>query len=306
MKKIFLLGLLFIFIKIHAQQQTIYIWNGKIPGAIETEGYVEKPHIENGRLHSTSQVTQPTLEIFLAEENPTRTGIIIFPGGGYTHLAIEKEGYKIAEWLNALGVHAFVLKYRMPSDKSMTNKTVGPLQDAQRAMCLLRRNAEEYNLNPDKIGIIGFSAGGHLASTLSTHYNQKTYAATDATSAKPNFSILIYPVISMEDGVTHQGSKISLLGENASTELIEKNSNETQVTEETPITFLVHATNDQAVPVENSINYYLALKEHGINAEMHLYEDGGHGFGLGREGTHTQWPDALKNWLRVHQFIQLK
>ncbi len=305
MKKILFLFLVILSSTFYAQQQTIEIWNGNAPGAIETEGYVEQPKLENGRLNSTSQVIHSTLEVFLAKDNPTQTGVIVLPGGGYTHLAMEKEGYKIAEWFNKQGIHAFVLKYRMPSDKSMTNKTVGPLQDAQRAMRLVRRNAEKYNLNPDKIGVIGFSAGGHLASTLATHYAQKTYAIPDEISAQPSFSILLYPVVSMKDGVTHQGSKISLLGENASAELVEKYSNETQVTEETPITFLVHATNDTAVPVENSINYYLALKEHGVNAEMHLYQDGGHGFGLGREGAHTQWAEALKNWLATHQYLQL-
>ena len=303
-------NVLFLFLVIfssicYAQQQTIEIWNGNAPGAIATEGYAEQPKLKNGRLNSTSKVTHPTLEVFLAKENPTQTGVIILPGGGYTHLAMEKEGYQIAEWFNQQGIHAFVLKYRMPSDKSMTNKTVGPLQDAQRAMRLVRRNTEKYNLNPEKIGVIGFSAGGHLASTLSTHDAQRTYPVADDTSARPNFSILIYPVISMEDGITHQGSKISLLGENAAAELVENYSNETQVTEETPITFLVHATNDTAVPVENSINYYLALKDHGVSTEMHVYQDGGHGFGFGREGTHTQWPEALKNWLMVHQYLQL-
>jgi acetyl esterase/lipase len=185
----------------------------------------------------------------------------------------------------------------------MIDKTIGPLQDAQEALRMLRRNADKWKLNPNKIGIMGFSAGGHLASTLATHYGEEVYAS-DTISARPDFSILIYPVISMEDGITHNGSRKNLLGDNVSADLIDKYSNERQIDSKTPPTFLIHAVDDKAVPVENSINYLLGLKENTVPTEMHIYENGGHGFGLGREGTNTYWPESLKRWLIVSNFVQ--
>ena len=185
----------------------------------------------------------------------------------------------------------------------MKDKTVGPLQDAQEAIRTLRRRADEWNLDVTKIGVIGFSAGGHLAATVSTHYNDKVYESKDNSSARPDFSILIYPVISMEDAITHKGSKENLLGKNVSAEMVEKYSNEKQVDANTPKTFLAHATDDKAVPVENSINYYLALKNQKVPVEMHIYENGGHGFGLGVQGTNKNWPAACEKWLVSNGFI---
>ncbi len=185
----------------------------------------------------------------------------------------------------------------------MQDKTIGPLQDAQEALRFVRRNAKKYSIDSDKIGIMGFSAGGHLASTLATHYNQNVYKVSDSTSAKPNFSILIYPVISMEEGTTHNGSKNNLLGEDASKEITVKYSNEKQVNAETPKTFLVHATDDGSVPVENSINYYLALKNNGVFAEIHLYQQGGHGFGLGVKSTSQFWAKDCENWLKINNLM---
>jgi len=190
----------------------------------------------------------------------------------------------------------------MPTDLIMKDKSIGPLQDAQEAIRIIRRNAKEWNIDPDKIGVLGFSAGGHLASTLATHYLDNVYDA-DVTSARPDFSILIYPVISMEDGITHNGSKVSLLGANASKEHTDKYSNEKQVDANTPKTFIVHATDDKVVPVENSINYYLNLKKYNAPVEMHLYENGGHGFGLGTKGTHTEWPKACEKWLAENSLL---
>ncbi|MCB0448634.1 MAG: alpha/beta hydrolase [Confluentibacter sp.] len=288
---------------IHSQE-TVSIWQTKVPNALINNQYIETfRRDDQGEVNGILNVTEPTLKLFLAKNNQSNnTAVVICPGGGYGVLSHEKEGDKIAEWLNTLGISAFVLKYRLPSDLIMEDKTIGPLQDAQEAIRLLRRNAEQWHLDPKKIGIIGFSAGGHLASTASTHYNIKVYDC-DTTSARPDFSILIYPVISMEAGITHQGSKLNLLGKNAPTDLVMNYSNQKQVDKNTPPTFLVHATDDAAVPVENSIQYYLALKANKVPAEMHLYEHGGHGFGLGTEGTHTHWPDACENWLRAHQLI---
>ncbi|MHC0442494.1 prolyl oligopeptidase family serine peptidase [Flavobacterium sp. 3-210] len=289
-------------IPVLSQKKEIPLWD-KIPDEIISKEYSEEVDHKNELSEGVRKVTLPTLTVYLADpEKSNGTSVVICPGGGYGMLAINKEGFKVAEWFNSLGINAFVLKYRLPSDLIMKNKTVAPLQDAQEAVRLVRRNALKWKLNPNKIGIMGFSAGGHLASTLSTHYNDKVYMPSDTTSAKPNFSILIYPVISMQEGVTHQGSKDNLLGKNASSELADKYSNEKKITTETPKTFLVHATDDKAVPVENSINYYLALKKEKVLSEMHLYENGGHGFGLGVKGTNANWPKDCEKWLTANNY----
>jgi acetyl esterase/lipase len=287
-----------------SQNKEIPLWD-KIPGAIEAADYKQEPRIDDkGNITGIRKVTEPTLKVFLADNNNSKNAaVIICPGGAYSLLSHEKEGDKVAAWFKSIGISAFVLKYRLPSDVIMKDKTVGPLQDAQEAIRTLRRHAAEWNLDPAKIGVIGFSAGGHLASTLSTHYNDKVYDSKDNISARPDFSILIYPVISMEDAITHKGSKENLLGKNVGSEMVEKYSNEKQVTDETPKTFLVHATDDKAVPVENSINYYLALKQHQVPVEMHLYENGGHGFGLGVQGTNKNWPKACEKWLVSNGFV---
>ncbi|SNR31035.1 alpha/beta hydrolase [Lutibacter flavus] len=288
-----------------AQSEIINLWSNTIPGAIINKDYQEIEVIKDGELSGTSKVVQPTLSIFLPnKEISNGTSVVICPGGGYGHLAINKEGFKVAKWFNSLGVTAFVLKYRMPSDIIMKDKTVGPLQDVQEAMRFVRRKAKKWNIDANKIGIMGFSAGGHLAATLSTHYNDVVYEVKDTTSAKPNFSILIYPVISMMDGVTHNGSKTNLLGESPSESLIIKYSNEKQVNSETPKTFLIHATDDGSVPVENSINYYLALKENKVSAEIHIYQNGGHGFGLGVKSTSQYWPTDCENWLKINNLME--
>ena len=293
-------------INISAQNKEIKLWQ-EVPNAIENSDYKENFRLNNeGNPNAIRNVTTPTLKIFLADNKKAdNTAVVVCPGGGYGVLSHIKEGDKVAEWLNSIGISAFVLKYRLPSDLIMKEKTIGPLQDAQEAIRTVRRNAKEWNLNPNKIGIIGFSAGGHLASTASTHYSDNVYK-NDETSARPDFSILIYPVISMEDGITHNGSKIAEKTSTKADKLIEKYSNEKQVDKNTPPTILIHATDDGAVPVENSINYYMALKENKVPAEMHIYENGGHGFGLGRFGTHLNWPKACEDWLVAHKFIPEK
>lgn len=228
LKKTALLFTLFIGIttQMMAQNQIIQLWK-TIPDEIKAPDYKENESIIDGKVQSTSLVTVPTLSIFLPKENkPNQTAVLIFPGGGYQHLAIDKEGTKVAQWFNSLGIAAFVVKYRLPNDKIMKNKNVGPLQDAQEAMRYVRQNAAKYNIDANKIGIMGFSAGGHLASTLATHYDDKVYESTSKISARPDFSLLIYPVISMQNDITHKGSQISLLGENASQALIDSFSNE--------------------------------------------------------------------------------
>ncbi|WP_231565592.1 alpha/beta hydrolase [Psychroserpens sp. Hel_I_66] len=287
------------FFSCFAQQdrKVIQLWENEIPGAIENSEFKEIEIIKDAVVTSLEQVSQPTLTVFKPEQ-PNGIAVIICPGGGYHHLAIHKEGYKVAEWLNTLGITAFVLKYRLPNDAIMKNKSIGPLQDAQKAMRYVRSNASNWNLNKDKIGIMGFSAGGHLAAILSTQYDKKVYEDETKTSAKPDFSILIYPVISMKESITHKGSRTNLLGETPSEELLDNFSNDAQIDANTPRTFLVHATDDKSVPVENSIQYYLGLKQNNVSSEMHVYEKGGHGFGLGRNSTHP-WVNTCEQWLKT-------
>ncbi|QOD60206.1 alpha/beta hydrolase [Polaribacter haliotis] len=280
----------------NAQSIEVNLWNGTIPNAINNSEFKEIKVFKDSILNKTSQVSVPTITIFKPEQ-PNGTSVVIFPGGGYKHLAINKEGYKVAKFLNNLGITAFVLKYRLPNNIIMKDKKIGPLQDAQEAIRFVRRKAEIWNLNKNKIGVIGFSAGGHLAATLSTQFNKTVYKMKDDVTSKINFSILIYPVISMEDSITHKGSKINLLGKFASKENTETFSNEKRVSTLTPKTFLVHASDDKSVPIENSLQYYLALKVNNIPVEIHIYEKGGHGFGLGKSGTSKSWTSSLINWL---------
>lgn len=287
----------------YSQENQIPLWNN-IPNSIQNKEYKEELKLDkNGERIGIKKVTTPTIIPYLTDnQSDKKPAVIICPGGGYSALAFDKEGILIAKYFNSIGVSAFVLKYRLPSAKIMQNKTIAPLQDAQEAIRLVRRNAQKWNIDATKIGVIGFSAGGHLASTVSTHYNDIVYES-DTTSARPDFSILIYPVISMENGITHNGSKINLIGKNPSQELITKYSNEKSIDANTPPTFLIHATDDLVVPVENSIQYYLALKKNRVPVEMHIYENGGHGFGLGTNGTHLYWPESLKKWLTVNKLI---
>lgn len=302
MKKMYILFIAFLFFThnaITAQFKILKVWPDKIPGAIESSSVKEDSlRLENGGLR-ISKVSDPTLKIYFPpKEKMNGAAVVICPGGGYARLAIDHEGDSIAVWLNKNGIAGIILKYRLPNDAIMKNKSVGPLQDVQEAVRIVRRNAKEWNLNPRKIGVIGFSAGGHLASTISTHFDEKVYES-DTTSAQPDFSILIYPVISMSKQITHNGSRTNLLGENPDQQLIDYFSNELQVTKDTPPTFLVHAMDDKTVPVQNSINYFSALKRYDIPSELHIYEKGGHGFGLAKNrGTESQWPNACIEWLK--------
>ncbi|MEP6805098.1 MAG: alpha/beta hydrolase [Flavobacterium sp.] len=303
-KRTFIILTLFTGITNQAQtkNEIIPLWK-KIPDEIKAPDYKENESITDGKVQSTSLVTIPTLSIFLPKESkPNQAAVLIFPGGGYQHLAIDKEGTKVAQWFNSLGIVGIVVKYRLPNDKIMKNKNIGPLQDAQEAMRYIRENAAKYNIDPNKIGIMGFSAGGHLASTLATHYDEKTYETTSKISARPDFALLIYPVISMQNDITHKGSQESLLGKNASQDLIDSFSNEKRITAQTPPTFLVHATDDTVVLPENSINYYLALKKNAVKAELHIYEKGGHGFGLGVQDTSKFWTRDCEEWLKANGY----
>ena len=282
-----------------AQESIIPLWEGLPP--FQKEMNLEEKIVEEGIIR-ISNVQTPTLEVYLpAKQIRTGEAILIFPGGGYQILAYDWEGTDFAKWLNSQGIVGIVVKYRLPLSKSLTDSKEIPLMDAQRAVRLARHHAEDWGIDSEKIGIMGFSAGGHLASTLSTQYDHKTQRPTDEIdqlSAKPDFSILVYPVISFRDEAAHAGSRKNLIGENPSQELLDRFSAEININSETPPAFLVHAQDDKAVPVRNSLLYYEALTKAEVSASMHLYPTGSHGFGFGLgKGEVENWRNELINWI---------
>lgn len=258
----------------------------------------------------TEDGDKPSLTIYLPPKDKANgAAVVIFPGGGYGHLAMDHEGHQIAEWLNSFGVAGFIVKYRH-SRSGAGYGHPAPLQDAQRAIRTVRSGAKEWNVDPNRIGIIGFSAGGHLASSAGTHF-QNRYSdikdEIDRVSCRPDFTILMYPVISFTESFTHKGSRRNLLGESPDAELVANLSNEKQVTSETPPTFLVHADDDKGVPPENSIAFYLALKKANVPAEMHIYEKGGHGFGPGLgKGPVASWMRRCADWMKTRGLLEKK
>lgn len=222
-----------------------------------------------------------------------KQAILVIPGGGYSHVAMEHEGHQVGKVFNAQGYSAFVLHYRLPKDENMKVRKIGPLQDAQRAMQYIRAHNSF-----ERVGVIGFSAGGHLAATLSNHYDDVKIANPSEIGLAPDFSVLIYPVISMDDAITHRGSKYKLIGEHPDAKDLSYFSLEEQVTKKTPPTFLVHAEDDKAVPIANSLRYKKALDQQGIVNEMFIYPSGGHGFGLNNKSDERKWSDALFIWLK--------
>lgn len=302
MNKLYLFSLLLLFsVSSSFAQEVIPLWPEGVPNSRETE--TTEIHESNDILW-IEQVQTPTMKIYLpAKRHSTGRGVLIFPGGGYRGLAYDWEGTDIAKWFNSKGIAAFVLKYRLPISDSVIESNKAPLQDAKRAIRAVRANAENWNVDPNNIGVMGFSAGGHLASTLGTHFDHQDSVEPDSINslnARPDFMILIYPVITMKEPYTHQGSRDNLLGENPDEELVEYYSNEIQVTEHTPPTFLLHATDDEAVPAENSLMFYKALKGNGHQPEIHIYPEGGHGFALAIGHDHLEgWPERLYEWLQT-------
>ena len=269
-----------------AAANTILLWPNGAPGAL-----------------GNTTADKPALTIYLPAQNPTRTGIVVFPGGGYQMLATDWEGTKVAQWLNVRGVAAFVVRYRLGPRYHYPVE----LDDAQRAIRYVRSHAAEEGLDPHRIGVWGFSAGGHLAATAGTHYDTGNPEAADPiehASSRPDFMVLAYPVISMEVGLTHIGSLHNLLGEQPNPLLQNELSDETQVTTYTPPTFLYSTTNDPAVPVMNSVLFYEALVRAGVPAEMHIFEQGAHGSGLGQKSPELRmWPVLLQNWLHLNGWM---
>ena len=263
----------------------------------------EKEKITETDIVRIENVQNPSIEIYLPSKS-IRTGkaVVIFPGGGYRFLAYDWEGTDFAKALNASGIAAFVLKYRLPTSESIIDPKWAPLQDAQRAIRLVRFHAKKWNIDPTKVGIMGFSAGGHLASTLGTHYDRETLVHSkdtiDRFNARPDFMALIYPVITFDKKHYHGGSKNNLIGPNASDDLVDEFSNDLNVNPNTPPAFLVHSADDKAVPIANSLLFYNALIKNGVSAEMHLYPKGGHGYALARgKGSLEDWPQLLFNWI---------
>jgi acetyl esterase/lipase len=271
-----------------AEPQRIPLWENGAPGTPAT-----KPENE------------PVLFAYRAEsQNAARSAVVVCPGGGYVHLAMDHEGKQIAEWFNQFGVTAFVLQYR---NYSSGHQHPVPMMDGQRAIRTVRARAAKWNLDPAKIGVMGFSAGGHLASTLATHFDNGQSDAVDAidrASSRPDFLILCYPVISMTESYMHRGSRENLLGKGADEALAANLSNEKQVTAQTPPTFIFQTDADKPVPAENCVAFYLALRRSGVPAELHIYQDGTHGVGLAREVPATStWPDRLRDWLQLRGLI---
>lgn len=253
--------------------------------------------------HGTADVSIPTITPYLLKGGAVHTAVLIIPGGAYTAVVLGHEGDSIAHACNKIGVSAFVLKYRLPNDSIMVDKTIGPLQDAQSALVMIRKNAKQWNIDPSKVGVIGFSAGGHLASTLGTHFDKPAIQDKGNISLRPDFMALIYPVITF-GAFAHVGSRENLIGKNPPQELIDLYSNEKQVTAQTPPTFLVHAEDDNLVPVQNSLLFYNALLKNKVKAEMHIYPGGGHGFGLNNWTTKDYWFDRMKEWMEANGLLK--
>lgn len=285
----------------YSQEKAIPLYPKGIPNSKPTPGnYVEATNATNW----ITNVSIPTVTPYLpAAGTANGAAIVIFPGGGYAGLANDHEGMAIAKAFNGIGVTAFLVKYRLPTDETMVEKTIGPLQDAQRAMQLVRQGASVWGVDRNRIGIIGFSAGGHLASTLGTHFDKLLIDNKANVSVRPDFMMLIYPVISMGPK-THTGSRDNLIGKTPTQDMIDLYSNEKQVTPNTPPTFLIHAQDDGAVPVENSLMMYAALTTAKVKVEMHLFQNGGHGFGMPNPTTKEKWFDWATAWMDANGWLK--
>jgi len=284
---------------LYSQNYKLPLWEENIPNRNDIK--IDEKNVITDKLRIT-QVDEPMIEVYL----PSKTfvsgeAIVICPGGGYRILAYNHEGSDIAKWFNSYGITAIVLKYRLPQDANNIEGRLSPFLDAQRAMRLTRFHSEEWGIDPNKIGLKGFSAGGHLASTLGTHFNDNFFVTdkVDSLSCRPDFMILMYPVITFKEPFLHIGSRNNLMGDNGGSELIKYYSNELHITKNTPPTFLVHAGDDKSVPVENSLMFYNNLRKQGVSCELHIFQEGGHGFGVALgKGRLEQWKDLCISWIK--------
>ncbi len=298
-QKILLLVLASITFQLAIAQNVIKLWPNGAPGNNEC---LQSEEIFNGKM--VRFVSDPTLTVYLPEkEKNTGAAIVICPGGGYAIEAMDHEGYAYAEYLQSKGIAGIVLKYRLPYGHYDI-----ALNDAQQAIRTVRFNATDWGIDPDKIGISGFSAGGHLAATASTHFDKGKVDSTnpvEKVSCRPDFSVLVYPVVTFNELWGHMGSRENLMGKNHDLKLIRYFSNELQVTAETPPAFLILADDDSAVSPRNSIEYYSALNEKGIPSELHIFREGGHGFGMNKTGKpRDQWPLMLIDWMNAQKIIK--
>lgn len=282
------------------QPKTMPLYPGEIPNSISTPD--QEATLSMGSFEFIQKISRPTLTIFLpAKIKVGGSAIIIFPGGGYVGESYQFEGTSIAEAFRDHGMAAFVVKYRLPSDVAMKDKSLGPLQDAEQAIKVVREHASEWQIDPGKVGIIGFSAGGHLASTLGTHFEKSYLGDAGTANLRPDFMILVYPVISMTDKLAHMGSREALLGTSPSAAQIQEFSNELHVSERTPPTLLLQASDDSAVDVDNSVVFYEALHHHNVSAQMVLFRQGQHGFFL---ISRDEWLQQVYKWLEQNGWIK--
>lgn len=287
-----------------AQQDSVYLYPQGVPGAIY-KSIPEKVMVNpQDGVTVTSNIQKPVLYVHLPNK-PNGAAVLICPGGGYFVLAMDHEGHNIAHWFNERGITAFVLKSRLPDEELMTSKEIRPLQDAQQALRMIRKGAAKWNIDPHKLGIMGFSAGGHLASTAGTHFSNQYGEIVDTTiSVRPDFMILAYPMISYQPGIYPGGMQNRLLGANPTKELINAFSNELHVTPQTPPTFLILSADDFLSPA-NSIVFFNALQKNKVPVELHVYEKGGHGYALSKKqrGHVEDWHKELEGWLKDRKLL---
>ncbi len=299
-KPLLLLCILIYNINTYAQKE-IPLYTGALPNSKPCNKKENIP--AEGRV---AGIVSPSLYIYLpATRDSFKTAVIICPGGGYARLAIDHEGFKVAEAFNKRGIAAFVLKYRNPLDSEcVINKEIVALQDAQQALKLVREKAIEFGIDSKHIGMMGFSAGGHLTSTAGTHFNTTTIENKSNTNLRPDFIVLGYPVISFQDSLMHRGSRENMLGKNPAKEKIDLYSNELQITPQTPPAFIIHAADDKTVNIQNSLLFYEALLKNKVPAEIHVLQSGGHGFGLNNKAEPINWLNNVFVWMILNKFMK--
>ncbi|HJV21011.1 MAG TPA: alpha/beta hydrolase [Sediminibacterium sp.] len=264
----------------------------------------ESTSYNNAGILIISKVSRPAYRYYRVKKDTVqRPCVIICPGGGYSVLAAGHEGSDVALFLNSIGINALVVKYRIPDKKNQPDPAIAPLQDLQQAMYLARLNANAWGILSDKIGVLGFSAGGHLAASLSSHYMDLKINNPEHISLRPDFQVLLYPVISFQ-AFGHKGSSDNMVGSDASAEQLRYFSNEQWVNSQTPPAFIIHAKDDSTVPVQNALVYHEALQQNKVSSFLHLFEKGGHGFGMMNKQSETQWPELLKQWMLNIRLIE--